>query len=67
MKIQVINPGVSAAIGYVLVVALIALFAWLWFGVFGFSPMQLVADMLLMIGGALLGVAIGPSPIKRRG
>ena len=62
MKIQVINPSVSAAIVLVLVVALVALFAWLWLGVFGFSAFQLAADLLLvLVAGLAAGALSGPS------
>lgn len=59
------NAGLSAAIGYVLVVAILALFAWLWLGVFGFSLIQLVADLALVFGGGLVAAMLSGPSLKK--
>lgn len=65
MRYPLLNPGFAAAIGYVLVVAILALFAWLWLGVFGFSFIQLAADLALVFGGGLLAGALSGPTLKK--
>jgi len=62
---QVKNQAVSAALGFLFVVGLIALWAWVWLAVFGFSLLQVVADGILVTVAFLLAAGLGPATVKK--
>lgn len=63
---QIKDKRVSTAIGYALIAGLVGLVAWVWFGVFGFSPFQFAADVVFVVGGSLFAGSVAGGPLLKK-